>query len=146
MKTIVLSALPLALLAADPKKPAAKPAPAPAVEKVAVPADAVEIAPRVWRHTDKSGKTWIYRQTPFGLSKVEDMSAGVAAGSMPAVPGPQPVEVKATDLGETIRFEKPTPMGNRVWTRKKSELSTEEKEWLDKSQPSSGAAGQTAGK
>jgi hypothetical protein len=35
--------------------------------------------------------------------------------------------VKVTDAGDSYRFERPMPMGAQVWTRKKSELTDEEK-------------------
>ncbi len=137
MKRIVLLALPLMMFAVAQSKPASKPSPAvkPAASSgpVTVPADATQIAPNVWRATDNAGKTWIYRQTPFGLSKVEDNSAAIAAAASAQAAAPSVDDVKATDLGTTVRFEKPTPMGNRVWTRNKTELSTEEKGWLEKS-------------
>ncbi len=141
MKRIVFLTLPLMMFAAAQSKPATKPSPSPAAKTAApapvtIPADATQLAPNVWRHTDKAGKTWIYRQTPFGLSKVEDNSSTIAATSA-AAPANSVVDVKAIDLGETVRFEKPTPMGNRVWTRKKTELSSEEKDWLEKSKPAS---------
>jgi hypothetical protein len=139
MKTLILFVLPLALFGADQNQkkkepaakpaataPAAKPAAKPAAGPITVPPDATLIASGVWRHTDSSGKTWIYRQTPFGLSRVEEQQIPAAAVAAP------PVEVKTTDLGDSIRFEKPTPMGARVWTRQKSELTPEEKEWLAK--------------
>ena len=146
MKKIVLLLIPVALLGADQKRPAAKPAPAAkAAEKSAAPAapaakaaerpgpstipeDAELIAPATYRHIDKSGKSWIYRRTPFGLSRVEEMQAP-PAGAIPAI------TVKATDLGDSVRFEKPTPMGTGVWVKKKSELTDAEKEFLEKSGP-----------
>jgi hypothetical protein len=126
MKTILLLILPLVFIAAQEKKPAEQPKPKPA-SAITVPADATQIAPRVWRHTEKNGKTYIYRQTPFGLSKFEEQAVA------PAAPASPPVEVKATDRGDTVHFEKPTPMGMRVWDRKKAELTEEEKDWLEKS-------------
>lgn len=131
MKTISLLLLSIALLGAAEK--GAEKAP----EKkgpVTVPADATEIAPRVWRHKDASGKTWIYRQTPFGLSKVEEINAPASASAAP------PVAVKVTDLGDSVRFEKPNAMGSTVWERKKTELGPEEKEWIAQSKSSTPAA------
>jgi hypothetical protein len=160
MNKIVLLLLPVALLAADQKKkpagkpvpvadllrqgspaaaepgvkpapadkpaPAAKPAPAEKPAPAVIPADAELIAPATWRHLDKSGKSWIYRKTPFGLSRVEEMQAP-PPGAAPAM------NVKVTDLGDTVRFERPTPMGNGVWVKKKSDLTAEEKVLVDKS-------------
>lgn len=116
-KFLLLMVVPLALLSA--------------AEKVVVPADAKEIAPQVWQHTDKAGKTWIYRQTPFGLSKIEQAKVAEGAAAQPA----STPEVKAEDLGDKVKFEKPGPFGKRIWERKKSEMTAEEKEWLAKSRP-----------
>ena len=136
MKKFSFLLLPLALMAAEPAKKAVTKAPAatataPAkAAPVTIPADATEIAPHVFRHTDSTGKTWIYRQTPFGLSKMEDRTIAAAPTSAAPVAS---VQVKATDLGDSVRFERPMPFGNRVWTVKKAELSAEEKAWLEES-------------
>ena len=133
MNKLILLLIPLTLLAAD--KPAAKDnKPAPKKEtaalakpaapvEVTVPPDATPVGPYAWRHTDKNGKTWIYRKTPFGLSKVEEQPM------TSAVPMPPP-KVKVVDNGDSYRFEKPTPMGPRVWERKKTELTEEEKTFV----------------
>ena len=39
----------------------------------------------------------------------------------------QPNPVKVTEAGDEIRFERTTPFGHNVWTRKKSELTADEK-------------------
>ena len=49
---------------------------------------------------------------------------GIHSGSS-ARRGSQPIAV--TDLGDSFRFEKKTPFGASTWTRKKSELTDEEK-------------------
>lgn len=103
---------------------------------VTIPPDAVQIAPQVYRHTDTDGKTWLYRMTPFGISKMEDHT--LPEGSVPAAPPAKPaIKVRATESGDSVRFEQSTPMGNRVWERKKSELTAQEKAWLDESKNSS---------
>lgn len=114
--------------AAQNKKPAPPPAATPSPEQRAkaetqtqpIPAGATLVEPNLYRYTDSSGKTWNYRQTPFGVSKWEETSA------------PQPTPVKneptvVTDLGDSYRFEKKTPFGASAWVRKKSELTDEEK-------------------
>jgi len=40
-----------------------------------VPKDAKETAPGQYTVTDRDGKTWVYRKTPFGMQKFEDKSA-----------------------------------------------------------------------
>jgi hypothetical protein len=114
--------------AAQNKKPAPLQAAAPTPEQKAkaqaqtqpIPAGATLVEPNLYRYTDSSGKTWNYRQTPFGISKWEETSA----------PPPTPVKNEptvVTDLGDSYRFEKKTPFGTSSWVRKKSELTGEEK-------------------
>ena len=52
------------------------PAPPPAV--AAIPSEAVPTDDGSFRGKDKDGKTWLYRATPFGVSKVEDRGAAPA--------------------------------------------------------------------
>lgn len=158
-KTLVLFALPCALLcAADdtapkqppispataspmqpPRKYPAKPvqaarkpaasqkpkvAPKPATPNVAatlsIPSGATEVEPYLYRYQDKDGKKWLYRQTPFGIVKTEDKPAApvVEDNSNP---------VAVTDQGDSVKFTKKTPFGVQTWTRKKTDLSDEEK-------------------
>jgi hypothetical protein len=103
-----------------PQKPkAASKAEAPVTT---VPQGATLVEPNLYRYTDSSGKIWMYRQTPFGLSKWEDTPA--AAPQPPAAQG-EPVSV--VDLGDSVRFEKKTPFGATQWVRKKTELTDDEK-------------------
>ncbi len=70
----------LALSAADPqaKKDASKeaasatPKATDASRSSAIPADAVKDADGDYHYTDAQGKKWIYRKTPFGVSRMED--------------------------------------------------------------------------
>ena len=133
---------------APAQKPAAqnkKPAPPPAAPLSAdqkakaqtqtqpIPAGATLVEPNLYRYTDSIGKTWNYRQTPFGVSKWEESATA-----------PQPAPVKneptvVTDLGDSYRFEKKTPFGASTWVRKKSELTDEEKALTANPQASSNA-------
>jgi len=118
---------------AQNKKPA-QPAPPQkaAAQPVTIPAGAKLVEPNLYRFTDSNGKTWNYRQTPFGISKWEETPAaqpGSAAASPTNSQGQgqaksEPVAV--TDLGDSYRFEKKTPFGASSWVRKKSELTDEE--------------------
>lgn len=106
-----------------------KTAPSPAQQKAearsqvqSIPAGAAQVEPNLYRYTDSSGKTWNYRQTPFGISRWEEKSTP-AAEAAPAKREP----VVVTDLGDSYRFEQKTPFGNSTWVRKKSELTDEEK-------------------
>jgi len=133
------SATPAETTPAKPANPAVKttesrPAPKPVPNKAAqqkpkapaqaqtIPAGATLVEPFTYRYTDSDGKVWMYRQTPFGISKWEEASTPaqppVAAKSEP---------VKVTDLGDSFRFEKKTPFGGGSWVRKKTELTDEEK-------------------
>jgi len=91
------------------------------VQALTIPPGAVEVEPYLFRYQDASGKTWMYRQTPFGLSKWEETST-------PVVPEPAKSEpVVVTDLGDSVRFERNTPFGKGTWVRKKTELNDEDK-------------------
>jgi hypothetical protein len=117
----------VAATAAHKKKPAPASTPSPAQKAKAesqtqtIPPGASQIEPNLYRYTDLSGKTWLYRQTPFGISKWEETST----------PASQPIAksdpVAVTDLGDSVRFEKKTPFGGSTWVRKKTELTDEEK-------------------
>lgn len=90
-----------------------------AAEKI--PAGAKEVQPYVYSYTDAHGNKWMYRETPFGVTKWQ--ASDVPAPSMPEAPSP----VTVTDLGEQVRFERTTPFGHTVWTSKKSALTDDEK-------------------
>lgn len=112
--------------AAD-KKPAqaAKPKPSAPAQAQTIPAGAVLVEPFVYRYTDSNGKIWMYRQTPFGISKWEE-----SATPAPQAPPAKSEPVVVTDLGDSFRFEKKTPFGAGTWVRKKTELTDEEKAWV----------------
>ncbi len=120
------SATPKTAATTAKKKPTAQPsAKAQPAATQFIPAGAKLVEPGLYRFTDSSGKTWNYRQTPFGISKWEETSA--AAQPEPAAKDP----VAVTDLGDSYRFEKKTPFGQSTWTRKKSELTNEEKAYTE---------------
>ena len=116
-----------------------------------VPKDAKETAPGQYTLTDRDGKTWGYRKTPFGIQKSEDKAAPqspaaeaaskaaeaheAAATATPGTTMPTPfgetksraaVPVKITEEGDTLKFERQTPFGLQRWTRKKTELTDAE--------------------
>lgn len=116
-----------------------------AAEKL--PAGAVRTGPYTWRHTDKEGKVWIYRETPFGLMKQDARYAPDAADhGAPVEPKKDYIEtpfgnMKVQDLekrpagpalrvreeGGKLHFERETPFGVQKWTRDKTMLTPEEK-------------------
>ncbi len=116
---------------------AAPPRPAPSI-----PAGATEIEPNLFRFTDSSGNTRNYRRTPFGVSKwQEDPSA---AASKPVTAQAETTPVVVTDLGDSYRFEKKTPFGGATWTRKKSQLTNEEKQLVKPAEPATSPDGSHA--
>jgi hypothetical protein len=90
-----------------------------------IPAEAREVTPYLYSYTDGQGNRWMYRQTPFGLMKWQ--ASDVPVPAMKEQPNP----VTVTDLGDQIRFERRTPFGQFVWTKKKTELSGDEKLLLE---------------
>ncbi|MBI1896131.1 MAG: hypothetical protein HYS04_06280 [Acidobacteria bacterium] len=124
-------------------KPA--PQPAPKSEPNGLPAGAVRVDEYRWRHKGEDGRSWIYRQTPFGFSKIPEDGAEPAGnpfqGGAAGARGPSPaaeVPVKVTEEGDQVRFERASPFGPQVWVKKKSELSDAERRWLEASQSRSG--------
>jgi hypothetical protein len=130
----------LALSAQDPqtnppvKKPAPKAAPkaaakkahgAPVAPKVTdgsrpIPSEAVLAADGDYHYTDPQGKKWIYRNTPFGMRRMEDTPQPAPANASAA-------GIKATEDGDMVRFERQGPFGLWKWEKKKSELDEGEK-------------------
>ncbi len=101
----------------------------------AIPKGAIEVEPDLYRYTDAHGKTWLARRTPFGYSRWEDKPEPAQPVQVDTAP-----PVKATDLGDSVRFERQTPFGKNIWVRKKTDLTDEEKGWLSAAQPRKTAA------
>jgi hypothetical protein len=99
----------------------APPAKAEPSKSLQIPAGAVETEPGLFRYTDSGGRKWLYRKTPFGVSRWEDKPA--------AAPTARPFEdnTKAFEEGDLIRFEHTTPLGVSKWVKKKSELDDQER-------------------
>lgn len=98
-----------------------------------LPDGAVQVDKHTWRATDKDGKVWIYRRTPFGFSKYQ--------------PEDQPAEEAVTDLvavdkGETVEFQRKTPFGLSKWTKQKAELDENEVAALKRATPASSKGAQ----
>jgi hypothetical protein len=90
-----------------------------------VPAGAKEIQPYLFRYVDEKGKVWMYRQTPFGVSKWEYQPP-------PPTPAQTTNPVTVTDLGDSYRFESNSPTGVQKWERKKTELTSYEQDMVRK--------------
>src|SRR5207247_303327 len=127
MKSLTIAVLLLlpVFASAQTSKPQSKHAPVKSEAKLEIPAEAVPAADGSYRYTGPDGKQWIYRKTPFGVSRTEDK---------PAEPKPAPTldGVKATEDGDSIRFERPGPFGVYKWQRKKTELNESEKAAWDR--------------
>ena len=110
---------------------------------VDIPKDAVQTTPGFYKWTDKDGKVWMYRRTPFGVSRRPYESTY----DKHAVADERPT---AVEEGDSVRFEQSSPFGKRVWLRKKSELTDNEQAiWASQqkaSQQKNKTAGQTAEK
>jgi hypothetical protein len=109
-------------------------APAP----LTVPKDAVATTPGFYRWTDKDGKVWTYRKTPFGVKRwLAD------ADPRPVVADKRDQwdrRTTAVEQGDSIRFELATPFGKRTWVRKKTELSESEQRIWDLQQKNNTAS------
>jgi hypothetical protein len=127
---IALSVMAITASAADNKKKTTAPAkpPAPTVQPLVIPTDASPNSDGTYSWTDKAGKKWIFSKTPFGISKVQDMSGTPPA--MPAAPVGQ--YVKAIDNGDTVKFERQSPFGTTKWEKKKTDLTDEERAVLER--------------
>ena len=120
--------------AMDQKK-SEKPAPAP--QTVTIPKDAVKNANGSYTYTDKDGKKWLYRQSPFGVIKSEiHDDADTPKPARPAASAASaPAATKAVDKGDTVQFERSSPFGTVKWEKKKSELTDEERRIVDEQKP-----------
>ena len=130
-KIVILAALSVMVAGADEKtrcaaapaatkKAAAKKNAAPPAE-LTLPAGAVQASSGTYTFTDAKGTKWIYRQTPFGLTRSEEKTGQAAAAPVSAG------VITATEDGDKIRFERPGPFGVYRWEKKKSELEDDER-------------------
>ena len=120
-----------ALLAADPqdKKQAAPPKAADGSKPIAIPPGATKTADGDFHFTDPQGKKWIYRLTPFGVARLEEKNEEQTKTLM----AEKVAGIKATEDGDTVRFERMGPFGVWKWEKKKSELDETEKAALQNS-------------
>ena len=114
MKIIILVLITAAILIGEDRTRQATRLPA------SIPSGATQVDANLYRYIDAKGKVWMYRQTPFGVSKWEEK-----ADPQPVIEDKNPTRVK--DLGESFQFERNTPFGVSKWIRKKSDLTKDEK-------------------
>ncbi len=121
----------VAYKAVSPKVTAKKAAPAKVPPKAIDPGEppktAASTADGSFSWTDAKGKRWNSRKTPFGWMRSEDtgMVADPSVGALDA-------SVRVTDLGDNVRFEKPTPFGPTKWEKRKSDLTDGERAALER--------------
>jgi hypothetical protein len=120
----------VAPVAQDKKEPTAQQKALAQSQVQSIPPGATLVEPNLYRYTDSSGKTWNFRQTPFGISRWEESSVPSAQAAPQSAPA-KAEGVVVTDLGDSYRFQKKTPFGGSSWTRKKSELTDEERALVD---------------
>jgi hypothetical protein len=112
--------------AADKKsdqKPVAK-TPTAKAAVITVPADAVEVAPYTFRSTDTQGKVWIYRQTPFGVSRTEDKPVSADEAKKAQDSKDQLIQAtSAVEDGDSVHFVRNSPFGRTEWQKKKTDLN-----------------------
>ena len=137
MKLLIVFSLSVWMLAAkdgqakkDPPAEGAPAASAHTAPKLEIPTGAVKAADGSYRYGDPQGKQWIYRKTPFGITRSEDKPADALART--AESAKRFEAVKATEDGDTIRFERPGPFGIYKWQRKKTELDEMEQTVWDR--------------
>ena len=127
MKIVLLIGISAVLLSAQTKSPkASRPVRSENAPATAIPESATQVEPYIYRYTDTQGRRWMYRQTPFGITKWEEKDA-----PKPAPDSLEPIVV--TDLGDSVRFSHKYPFGEQVWTRKKADLTEEDKAMIERS-------------
>jgi len=125
----ILMLIPLVGMAGEEKKGQPKTAAAgtATIRRITVPAGAEKVGAETWRYKDASGKIWIYRRTPFGITKSEeDEKAESPAGAA--------AEINAAEHGDSVTFVRRTPFGERKWSRKKTELNEIERAAWERAQ------------
>lgn len=112
-----------------------------------VPKEAVEVKPGLYRYVDADKKAWLYSKSPFGYMRSSE-DAPKAKADVPETPvrtNPEKTPfgesratanapaTKVTEQGDSLRFERPSPFGVYRWTRKKADLTDDEKKLWDAS-------------
>jgi hypothetical protein len=122
-----------------------------------IPKTAVDQGDGSFRYVDPKGTAWIYRQTPFGVSRsLESTVSAQATGKTPfgqsksqaaaiaAVTTAQAsgkdsddinAKVTAVAQGDTIEFSRPTPFGVTKWQKNKNDLTPDEQKIWERVQP-----------
>lgn len=112
--------------AADPASKARLP--------LVIPKTATPNSNGTFNYTDEQGKQWVYSNTPFGVVRVP----GSVAPQNDATRRPE--LTRSFDLGDSVRFERPTPFGPVKWEKKKTDLTDAERHLFESQHPSSQSA------
>lgn len=113
-------------------KPKAKNSQPNTAAALVVPEGATQVEPFTWKYTDATGNKWVYRKTPFGTVRFEDTPPPVNV-----VDSTNPI--RFTEEGENVHFEWTSPFGKQIWTKKKSELTDDEKAMMLREQKKAAA-------
>ena len=135
--TLLFGGLLLALPALTAAETDSKPKPRPAPPPLTLPAKAVETDANTYTYTDEEGKKWIYRRTPFGLTRFEPRETTTADRENLKTDS---ALIQAFDDGEFVRFERPSMFGMYRWKQKKTELSPVEQAAWDRARASGNGA------
>jgi hypothetical protein len=80
-----------------------------------------------YHYKDKNGKKWVYMMTPMGPSRWADKGPAEPPEHTSSNRFSADPNLKAIDQGDTVKFVRSTPFGNQSWTKKKSELTDDER-------------------
>ncbi|MCL6544265.1 MAG: hypothetical protein K6T61_03490 [Bryobacteraceae bacterium] len=82
------------------------------------------------RVTGSDGKTYIVRETPFGVVKVPETPAKAEKDDE----NEPPPDLKVREVGDSIEFQRMTPFVPVKWTKKKTELNELERRAWEREQ------------
>jgi len=114
--TLMLAALAFGQTTAR-KSPAVKKA-----DPVSVPAGAKQTPDGSWEHTDAQGKQWVYKQTPFGFTRMSKAAADAAR-----VETAVPEGLSVVEQSGAYKFTRRTPFGTVNYTKKTDDLDEGER-------------------
>jgi hypothetical protein len=89
-----------------------------------IPPGAVQFEPGAYHYTDAKGKKWILLPTPFGIAQVADTGEPLRKRNEQ---DQTLTDVKVTENGDSLKFERPSPFGTYKWEKKKTDLDAGEK-------------------
>jgi hypothetical protein len=92
-----------------------------AAQGVTLPADAKKVGEGTWEHTDAAGKQWVYKQMPFGLTRMTKSELDARSGIS------LPEGMTVTEENGAYKFTRATPFGGVTYTKKADELSETER-------------------